>query len=1263
MAATPLLVLADAVESPSGRLHRSPFELNTPQPLREAGDSPEDAATGGRVADSDGTLRAQAESRTEIDRLRSVLASQDRLIAEIMASTSWRITGPYRWLGAALKSLAAKLSSRKGRLADHLAQRGGRWLRMGRQAQGTLRALGLKGVLRRLTVIWRAEGMAGVRRRLGRQVERMAAQAGPVAEAGIDYDRIAFVIDRQKSGNRPSRSDAGELRRRNDVRLFSGLGGQPLISVLVPVYNTPPDFLAAAIASVIAQYYPHWELILVDDCSTSAPTREALARYQGRDARIVVVRRAANGHISAASNDGLAAARGEFVALLDHDDVLEPNALLEVARVAKLWPEVDFIYSDEDKLARDGSLHSAYYKPDWSPSLLLSTMYTSHLSVYRTEVVRQAGGFRSEFDGTQDYDLALRMAELTDRVCHIPMILYHWREGPNSTAESLDNKGYAIERQRRALAAALDRRGQRGEVCPLAYPGNWRIRYEPLGQPLVSIIIPSAARQASIGGRTVNLASNCVDSIIGKTTYANYEIILVHNADLGDALKRQLAARDKVRLLEYAAPALNLAEKINQGAKAAAGDYLLILNDDIEIITEDWLETLLGAFAEPDVGIAGAKLFFENGRIQHAGVVWTDSGPTHAFIGNAGGDPGAHLLACLRRDVLGVTGACMMVPRRLFLDAGGYDEKFPLNYNDVDFCLRVREMGYRVVFDPHAQLHHFESISKSGTYRRELDRLIQRWGRIDDPFYNFNYDRSNPFFTAPHRLPHYPGDYEDELEACVVRGRAQAGEGGPAFSFLTTVFNTDPRFLDELAETVFAQTYGNFEWILLDNGSTAPGTIGTLAAIAAVDARVRPAHVERNLGIIGGMQRALQLASGDFVLPLDSDDLLTCDALAIFAAALRQHPGAKLFYSDEDKCDRHGKRFAPFLKPDFDPAYFTNCCYVAHLCCIERASALALGAYGDGSANGCHDWDTFYRFIHAGQRPVHVAAVTYSWRMHPGSTAGSDPRAKPFTAGSQREVLERHFTHRGNRYTHFPKFDKGRGTWHISPCLDRPLAVAMLEEGRRGWSVTLQRYQDGRPQGDRRTLRGLALRQALETAAAQAAYVFYRAPDVKPGENWLEESLSLLTFFSEAAVVGGRIVADGAIVCAGLYAGYRDGGESPFAGLAAGEPGYYGILTALHGVDAVSPLLWAAKSGMVKDALAAGSQGGMGDFLARLYRIAHAAGRTVLYSPRIVGELKPAGQPAPAAGSPIQGLAMASDRPQLYSSNFSPEQAFMSIRL
>jgi GT2 family glycosyltransferase len=515
----------------------------------------------------------------------------------------------------------------------------------------------------------------------------------------------------------------------------AALAHQPLISIVMPVYNTAPDVLDDTIKSVRGQLYRHWELCIADDASTSPETLEVLERHARQDSRIRVHRMATNGGIAAASNTAAALASGEFLALLDHDDLLTPDALFEVATLLDRHPELDFIYSDEDKLDENGEITSPFFKPSWSPELHLAVNYVTHFAVYRKEIFHRVGGFRSDFDGSQDYDLSLRVTETTDRVGHIAKPIYTWRMVAGSAAVAHDAKPYALDAARRAIGEALTRRGVDGWVEHGLVPGTWRPRYPVVDRPTVSVLIPTR------NGR--EMLERCVTGLLEHTAYRNIELVIIDNASDDPATLDYLSTLDAT-VVRYPYR-FNYARQMNLAAEAATGDLLLLLNNDVEMVDRHWLEAMVEHGRRPDVGAVGARLVFPSGRPQHEGVFVSYGG---GCAGNI--DFGDYFgLGRMVRDCTAATAACLLTRPAVFAGIGGFDERLRVAFNDVDLCLRLRQRGYRIVYTPYAELVHAESASRGALHPAEDEAFfIRRWGSpgdFEDPFYNPNFDPMRPF--------------------------------------------------------------------------------------------------------------------------------------------------------------------------------------------------------------------------------------------------------------------------------------------------------------------------------------------------------------------------------------------------------------------------------------------------------------------------------------------------------------------------------------
>ena len=534
--------------------------------------------------------------------------------------------------------------------------------------------------------------------------------------------------------------------RQRIVAKIGGFQARPLISVLMPVYNPPLEFLEQALQSVRRQLYPHWELCICDDASSDPGVAQMLARHCQEEPRIKVVYSRQNGGISRASNAALALVEGEFIALLDHDDLLAEQALYCVAEVINRQPDVGLIYSDEDKIDADNERSDPYFKCELNYELLLAQNMISHLGVYRSEMVQRLGGFSEAFAGAQDYDLALRALETLQpaQVVHIPRVLYHWRAIPGSTALAASEKQGADDVGRQAVQAHLQRIGASATVmaAPEA-PAHNRVRFScPSPQPLVSIIIPTRDR--------ADLLGKCLDALFERSSYENYEVVIVDNGSVEPA-SHQLFARlpkSRVTLIEDASP-FNYAALNNKAAKIARGDLLCLMNNDIEVLTPDWLEEMVSLLLRPGVGCVGARLWYPDWRLQHGGCVLGVGGTCgHAHRYLPKGKFGYFNRAVLHQSFSAVTGACLLVRRSVFEQVDGLDEQLAVAYNDIDFSLRVREAGYRNVWTPYAEMIHHEFASrglddtpvKKARAISEVQFMHNRWGEKlrNDPAYSPN---------------------------------------------------------------------------------------------------------------------------------------------------------------------------------------------------------------------------------------------------------------------------------------------------------------------------------------------------------------------------------------------------------------------------------------------------------------------------------------------------------------------------------------------
>jgi len=531
----------------------------------------------------------------------------------------------------------------------------------------------------------------------------------------------------------------------NQQNLSKKFKFRPTVSIITPVFNPDKKVFIKIIESVINQTYDNWELCLADGSSESY-IKDIVEAYKKEDKRIKVKYLKENYGIAKNSNEALSLATGDFVALLDHDDILAPFALFEVANVINGNPDVEFIYSDRDKISDDGKRFDPFFKPDWSPDYLLAQNYLCHLNVIRKTLIDNIGGFREGYDGSQDYDLVLRVTELTDKIIHIPKILYHWRMTAQSAAIGAEAKPYAYEAAKRALSDAMNRRGIEAVKINGSVRGMYRIKY-PIREPKkVSIIIPTKDK--------VNVFKKCIDSIIAKTSYGDYEILLVDNQSEESKTfeyYEKIKDNDKIRVIIYDKP-FNYSAINNYAASQCDDSFLLFLNNDVEVISPKWIEAMIEFAQRKDVGVVGAKLFYPNNTIQHAGVILGIGGVAghlHKYFPRDSFGAGDGMRLITVQNFSAVTGACMMIRREVFEEVGGFDEGFSHTFNDVDLCMKIRQRGYLIIWTPYAELYHHESKSrgyedtpgKQMRFKREIELFRQKWGHLlekGDPYYNPN---------------------------------------------------------------------------------------------------------------------------------------------------------------------------------------------------------------------------------------------------------------------------------------------------------------------------------------------------------------------------------------------------------------------------------------------------------------------------------------------------------------------------------------------
>lgn len=638
-------------------------------------------------------------------------------IIAMQSSSSWRVTAPFR----TLVKRAGQLK-RTWRLLPAVIRRGG----------------GLRSTVRKAIAVWRQQGIAGLKARVvwvaGASNFAFVGQETREVPDRHDYSRWVEYYD--------TLDDNGRWKINEEVRKWKT---NPLISIIMPVYNPPLDLLREAVESISAQLYKHWQLCIADDASTNVEVIAYLESLKKQDPRIKIVFRKENGHISNASNSALELASGQYIALMDNDDLLPENALYWVVRAIHDNPEAGILYSDEDKIDTAGKRSSPYFKSDWNEFLFRSQNMVCHLGVYRTDLVRDVGGFRVGFEGAQDYDLALRCSERLDRneIVHIPRVLYHWRIHSGSTAMAGDEKPYAALAGVKALDEHLQRKGDIGrtELLPM---GMYRVHYaRPAVAPLVTLIIPTR--------NAYGLVKQCINSIQQLTTYSNYEIILIDNGS-DDAVSLEYFAaldqQDNIRVMRDDGP-FNYSTLNNGAVRMARGKLIGLINNDVEVITPEWLDEMVSIALQPNVGAVGARLWYPDDRLQHGGVVvgvGGVAGHSHKYLPK--GDYGYFCRGALIQEFSAVTAACLIIKKSIFEQVGGLDEvNLKIAFNDVDFCLRVQEAGYINVWTPFAELYHHESATrgledtpeKKERFSNEVLYMQARWPKNrEDYTYNPN---------------------------------------------------------------------------------------------------------------------------------------------------------------------------------------------------------------------------------------------------------------------------------------------------------------------------------------------------------------------------------------------------------------------------------------------------------------------------------------------------------------------------------------------
>jgi glycosyltransferase involved in cell wall biosynthesis/uncharacterized coiled-coil protein SlyX len=814
----------------------------------------------------DSLNQALANRDTRIDALNRALAERDiqieklnQSINEILGSTSWRVTYPLRILSIKVKILIGLIRI----LPDAIHICGG-----------------IGGLLNKTRKVYAREGWTGIKQRIiwvdTKQKEALGYTAPShrfsEAEDKADYAKWIQLYD--------TLTDTDREKIKSDIE---GFKSKPLFSVIMPVYNPPLQFFERAIQSVRNQLYPNWELCIADDASTDPSVRKIIDRHCRQDARIKVVYRTANGHISEASNSALALAQGDFIAMVDHDDAIAEHALYLFAEEINRNPEVDFLYSDQDKIDTHDIRYDPYFKPDFNPDLLRSQNFVDHLAVFRTSVVRKLDGWRTEFNGSQDYDLVLRVTEQISplRIKHIPYVLYHWRAVPGSLATHSEAKSYAPETSRKALAEHLERLNLQAEVTSHhPHLSIHRVIYSLPEEPLVSIIIPTKDG--------VDILSKCIDGLLNKTDYKNFEIIIVNNQSKEPATYeyfKSLSTRSNIKIIDFNEP-FNYSKINNIAVSKANGTVLALLNNDIEIINRDWLREMVSHAMRPEIGAVGARLYYPDGTVQHAGVLLGYKGKAGHMYRHASPEwLGYWARAVLIQNLTAVTAACMVLRKQVFNEVEGFDENFSVTFNDVDLCLRIHERGYRNLYTPYAEMYHHESKTRGLlAHQSEEDYFAIRWKAYieGDPAYNPNLSLNSENFALafPPRVhqpwikPHESGNLPYS----------------PLVTIITRTHGERQDFLKQALTSIFQQTYRPIQIVVVEDGSE-----GSRSLINTI---IPPSGINIDyistpkLGRCHAGNCGLEMSRGQLIGFLDDDDLFLPDHLDSLVRHLLSHPSA-----------------------------------------------------------------------------------------------------------------------------------------------------------------------------------------------------------------------------------------------------------------------------------------------------------------------------------------------------------------------------------
>lgn len=860
---------------------------------------------------------------------------------------------------------------------------------MMRLASSFIRRKGRWGALRRSLTILRQEGIEGIKWRLRLlEIDFQLVPTGngdEMAEVKLDYDEWIRRYD--------TLDDHARNRIRTRIEAFSW---SPRFSLIMPVYDPPLEFLDEAIRSVRDQLYPYWELCIADDASKNEAVRELLKSHAAEDERIHLVLRQENGHISRASNSALSIAKGDFIAMFDHDDLIPEHALYMFAEELNNNPELDFLYSDQDKIDTSGCRYDPYFKPDFNPDLLRSQNFVDHLAVFRISLARNLRGWRSAFDGSQDYDFVLRFTERlpVENIAHIPHVLYHWRAVPGSLAIDAGAKNYAAARSRQALAEHLERMEISAEVTS-EYPhlSIHRVIYPLSVEPLVSIIIPTRDE--------VDILRQCMDGIFNKTDYSNFEVIIVNNQSQKSETREyfeELLRDGRVRIIDYDHP-FNYSRINNIAVKESNGSILALLNNDLEVINRDWLREMVSHAVRPEIGAVGARLYYPDGTIQHAGVLLGYKGRAgHMYRYAPKHWLGYWARAVLIQNLTAVTAACLVLRKDVYQSVGGFDEEnFTTTFNDVDLCLRIHEMGYRNLYTPYAELYHHESKTRGlMAFQCEEDYFSELWKSHiqNDPAYNPNLSLETEDFSLA-----FPPRTTRPWELAISHNSAN-----PLVSVITRTYGKRQGFLKESIQSVLHQTYRPLQLVIVEDG--------TANARQVVDELELPAGVTviyeslPKCGRCFAGNRGMQLAQGELFGFLDDDDLLLPEHVEVLVRHLQAHPEAVGAYSSSWEVPTEVLSVAPLKyvegkKSLFGRAQFSidalwNYNYIAIQSLLLRKDLFVKHGGFSEELDCLEDWDLWLRYT-TEHDFVFLDKVTSKFRM---------PKSKVILSSRREEHLK-----------------------------------------------------------------------------------------------------------------------------------------------------------------------------------------------------------------------------------------------------------------